>query len=80
MLQLHARSHPDYQEPLVFAEIEGPGRLPANLAGPKTQRRVVEAADPIVDPGVGEQGHGYILAWRESLRELKRAIGFFLRP
>ena len=37
MLQLHARSHPDYQEPLILAEIESSGGLPANLAGPETQ-------------------------------------------
>jgi hypothetical protein len=37
MLQLHARSHPDYQEPLILAEIESSGGLPADLAGPETQ-------------------------------------------
>jgi hypothetical protein len=36
-LQLHARSHPDYQEPLILAEIEGSGGLPADLTGSETQ-------------------------------------------
>jgi hypothetical protein len=58
ILQLHARSDPYYQEPLILAEIEGFSDLPADLAGPETQRRVVEAADPLVDPCVGEQAHG----------------------
>jgi hypothetical protein len=36
-LPLHARSHPDYQEPLILTEIESSGGLPADFAGPETQ-------------------------------------------
>ena len=37
MLQLHARSPPDYQEPLILAEIENSGGLPADFTGPEPQ-------------------------------------------